>query len=112
MELLNKVKDYLTKEKRYDFSDEKWTDEMNVLLYDAVYAAEAVMSENKSSKWISVEDRLPELCEDGSWPRLLTINIKGDCGIFYFDTEYRSFTAPLYDPQITHWMPLPSPPQQ
>lgn len=63
MELLNKVRDYLKKEKRYDFADEKWTGEMLGIVYDAVYATEAVMSEPKSSQWISVEDKLPEFGE-------------------------------------------------
>ena len=47
MELLNKVKDILQKEKGYDFSSEIFDGEVLAILYDAVYAAETVLSKNK-----------------------------------------------------------------
>lgn len=122
MELLNKVKDYLTKERRYHFADEsKWTGETLGIVYDAVYATEMVISESKSSQWISVEDGLPEqgrhvlisvankegnfegvvsaAMQDGSW-----VDLWHEAPIFDLTGYESSYFA-------THWMPLPSPPQ-
>ena len=47
MELLNKVKDELEKDKGFDFSSEMWTSEMLTLLYDAVYTTEKVLKTNQ-----------------------------------------------------------------
>ena len=40
---MNKVKTFLENEKHYDFSEPKWTGKQLSLLYDVVYATEAVM---------------------------------------------------------------------
>jgi len=43
MELLNKVKTELEKEKGYDFSDSMWTGEILSILHDVVFATEKVL---------------------------------------------------------------------
>lgn len=48
MELLNKVKDKLEAESRYDFSSDFWEDNMLCILYDVVYATEAVIKAQNS----------------------------------------------------------------
>ena len=62
-------------------------------------------------EWISVEDRLPKICE---FYLCLYID-KNVCAvnpiheIFYF--EYEFFTEDTYW-RVTHWMPLPEPPKE
>ena len=117
MQLLNKVRDYLKKEKRYDFANEKWTGEMLGIVYDAVYATEAVMSEPKSSQWISVTDRLPEFGETilvycKIYGRFLaTYEYIGEVDRKKYG-NWRDFRGNSGILPPTHWMPLPSPPQQ
>lgn len=48
MKLYNKVKKDLEKNKRYNFEDERITDEMLLMLYDAVYSAKKII--NKKNK--------------------------------------------------------------
>lgn len=63
-------------------------------------------------KWISVEDRLPEKIATGclvyadGWTQVAdwTHDKYGNDWWFYVDGEY--------DPEITHWMPLPEPPKE
>ena len=68
-----------------------------------------------SSKWISVEDRLPH-AEYGESDNVLTINRVGICKVLYFDGGCWCYPTgePVYfgNPRwrITHWMPLPEPP--
>lgn len=50
MDLLNKVKDSLTKNKRYDFSSEIFDDEMLAIIYDVVYETEKVLLNQPESK--------------------------------------------------------------
>lgn len=122
MQLLNKVRDYLKKEKRYDFADEKWTGEMLGIVYDAVYATEAVMSEPKSSQWISVTDRLPDhennvlAVLDGKVCVMAYISFKDNGHTYYaWGYSYDGISGDAIrdeDYYPSHWMPLPSPPQQ
>ena len=116
MQLLNKVRDYLKKEKRYDFADEKWTGEMLGIVYDAVYATEAVMSEDKSSQWISVEDRLPEINQNvlviRTNPNVVTNGYIHERGHWIWSNLRGSTHKADGFHAITHWMPMPSPPQQ
>ena len=49
MELLNKVKTDLEKNKNYDFSSEFWTDEILCVLFDAVYSTEQTIKDKISS---------------------------------------------------------------
>jgi len=63
-------------------------------------------------EWISVKDRLPEKNKDNSWARVLTINTHGFQETLYFDSEYKRFTTQPWQPDVTHWMPLPEPPKK
>jgi hypothetical protein len=55
MDLLNKVKDSLAKNKRYDFSSEIFDDEMITIIYDVVYETEKVLL-NKADSNPNYED--------------------------------------------------------
>ena len=58
------------------------------------------------SKWVSVKDRLPE--KDGRY--LAYGSAFGRCrmGILYYSAELKHFN----DGEVTHWMPLPEPPNE
>lgn len=60
------------------------------------------------SQWISVKDRLPENCIE-------VLVYDTDCGIVigWHDKEIGDFAADFISPldAVTHWMPLPEPPQ-
>lgn len=62
------------------------------------------------SEWISVKERLPKdfdqaLVYDGDEHYPIGICHKGESGIWYSDMAYGMGT-------ITHWMPLPKPPEE
>jgi len=60
----------------------------------------------RADGWISVEDRLPEV--DGYYmtaPKLGPIHVDLYCSI-----DENFYDAFVYDYEITHWMPLPAPP--
>ena len=60
------------------------------------------MSRNKQSKWISVDERLPELLED-----VLACYSDGNVNI-----DFRLFTTGSFvRSDVTHWMPLPEAPK-
>ena len=66
--------------------------------------------EAKVPKWISVEERLPEgIC--------IAVNDMGSMIIGYIGEEKGSETGyscedeQYYMPSVTHWMPLPEPPE-
>ena len=62
------------------------------------------------NEWISVKDRLPEDNE--------VVVIVDENG--YFDVGYMAIWGGqvqwcshlLYDPKVTHWMPIPEPPKE
>lgn len=56
------------------------------------------------SEWISVEDRLPDY--DNQITNYLTIDGEGEIDVCYFDENV------WYGWQVTHWMPLPEPPEE
>lgn len=76
----------------------------------------------KQSEWISVEDRLPE-CEWGAESEaVLYITKQGfmytgyyGCGGIFHDRyfrEYKNSTEGCDISNVTHWMPLPTPPTE
>ena len=69
-------------------------------------------AEAKRPKWISVEDRLPEL-----HTKVLCCGVKGGRFIAELSTWGKE-KRPYWDrksgkgcPEVTHWMPLPEPPK-
>ena len=65
----------------------------------------------KTPRWISVEERLPEgIC--------IAVNDMGSMIIGYIGEDKRSDTGyscedeRFYMPSVTHWMPLPEPPEE
>lgn len=57
-------------------------------------------------EWISVNERLP----DGNG-RFLTVDKKGDMMVCYWEKRFGWFASVCNKNAITHWMPLPEPPQ-
>lgn len=70
---------------------------------------------NVGSKWISVEDRLPEL-EKYKLSKLVLAWIPdhGRCFALRYDNGKGEqwFSGGVEQPDITHWMPLPEPPKE
>lgn len=67
------------------------------------------------SEWISVEDRLPPnyipvLCYIPSLSSSMWQTVH-ECHIGA-DGEWHLATAPAYREEVTHWMPLPEPPEE
>ena len=68
------------------------------------------------SEWISVENELPQadfmvlVCvDDDVYTDIYREGVND--GEYYFDTEYIGIEMVII-PKITHWMPLPEPPEQ
>lgn len=71
-------------------------------------------------RWISVEERLPEKL-NGNYQLYLTkevIGFGGECihigrfKIYKFDGRRTFFDGSIFRDDITHWMPLPEPPEE
>lgn len=77
------------------------------------FSAIQEQQENPFSGWISVKDKLPEV---GDWDKnVLTINDVGQFRVAYYDGHcWRNSIGEIVDwlAPITHWMPLPCPPQE
>jgi hypothetical protein len=64
---------------------------------------------NNKQQWISVKDRLPEEHKYGISKDVLTISgckMQTKC----YDHEIKQWSGSNYI-RVTHWMPLPEPPQ-
>ena len=61
--------------------------------------------EHLGAEWISVDERLPD--ENG---RFLTVDKKGDMMVCYWEKHFGWFAMVCNKNAITHWMPLPEPP--
>lgn len=87
------------------------------------------MKDKSEQEWISVDDRLPEVGQDlGEWTNSICVLISNgeECWVGYNQTWWHSEHPPQwkikgrdsYDINeiargpITHWMPLPSPPDK
>lgn len=66
-------------------------------------------------QWISVKERLPD--ESGDY---LTFRKSGICAVLGYSAKYHAFnscdnlpkSALKYRIKVTHWMPLPQPPEE
>lgn len=74
---------------------------------------EDACSELSKHRWIPIEERLPEdgsdilvYCDDGEESRIVACNYAN--GV-WFDCVFNTVMIFKY---ITHWMPLPEPPQE
>jgi tRNA G10 N-methylase Trm11 len=64
----------------------------------------------KNSRWISVKDKLPELRSGWSVDDVICITDNYYIGRFRYGKWVDMENRPIIG--VTHWMPLPSPPQQ
>lgn len=77
---------------------------------DYSFYKDALEALENQSKWISVEERLPE--ESGSY-LVCTRRSYAFTAYFYLNTnEWKSHFAGSAGKHITHWMPLPSCPEE
>lgn len=61
----------------------------------------------KKNKWISVKDKMPKNGE-----QVIAYNGKSvEVGLYCFSESFRYFDYSKKNHNITHWMPLPSPPK-
>lgn len=74
-------------------------------------AYEDKASYRKQSGWISVDERLPE--ESGTY---ITYHDHGNCGVIYYNASIHLWNVYYHEDKqnairsVTHWMPLPEPP--
>ena len=72
---------------------------------DALKLYNAGYRKQSEAEWISVEERLPD--ENG---RFLTVDKKGDMMVCFWQKHFGWFAMVCNKNAITHWMPLPEPP--
>lgn len=89
-------------------ADDIWKEDIDALEF-AITALRS-MQETTKPGWISVKERLPKdfdqaLVYDGDKHYPIGICHKGESGIWHSDMAYGMGT-------ITHWMPLPEPPEE
>lgn len=70
----------------------------------------ASLTAEVKEKWISVDERLPEPTRNLISDMVLTARLEAGVITNYYDHEYKTWTV-AQDYIITHWMPLPTPPQ-
>ena len=66
-------------------------------------------------EWVSVEDRLPELCGFSDYDMHVVCLLDSGEKQICFMTEYdawESYEVNRSKADITHWMPLPEPPKE
>jgi hypothetical protein len=72
------------------------------------------------TEWISVKDRLPEMYEDVLWFLPGTTTFKDKIFVAHFCNIRKKDNQPTlmllkgsgFHLSVTHWMPLPKPPEQ
>lgn len=72
--------------------------------------------EAQQPKWISAEERLPEMYEDGSADIVLVtdgqfIHMAAYSNEKWYFAECGEMKEPMFY-KVTHWMPLPEPPEE
>ena len=93
---------FKAQQEKYTFLTAQYT--VEDLIDNGVTFAEDI---NVPAKWISVEDRLPEVGQE-----VLAIkNDRGYCVVMYSDTYKGFFGGQFPVNGVTHWMPLQEPPK-
>lgn len=97
-----------------EFRDEAHMNAAHILVANALANAESAQPAERAGEWVSVEERLPDEADP------VLCRVEGDLPTVGF---YRSHDKPLHWAAgwwsrnghalagVTHWMPLPPPPQ-
>lgn len=91
-------------------------------LEDAITAIETLLAEREAAGWISVEDRSPELTCNG-WASKMVIAVRenGEVSPMIYERaivrgklieRWKFYWDRIADVRVTHWMPLPTPPDR
>lgn len=91
--------------------DEDWHTHYYGYIYGFQDAMTILNSDNP--KWIDVKDRLPEKSFEFTAlsKAVLTIDTNHSIEIRYFDTKRNKWVYTEPNRFVTHWMPLPNPPE-
>jgi hypothetical protein len=68
------------------------------------------------SEWIDVNERLPEMDDDGVLTIAVLVHGPSEIHVAQYDTKTTTWyvtgdVSSCFDPIVTHWMPLPEPPK-
>lgn len=66
---------------------------------------------NPKSPWVSVDEKLPPVEEDGLSIKVLVASSKGNIHLSRYDYKMGGWISPVLDIEFTHWMFLPEPPK-
>lgn len=89
----------------YDFSCKRCREQT---MKDCAAAIETLLAEREAAGWISVDDKLPE-----PHKTVFAHRENGSIELMHL-VRYGKWSIPesKYLPRVTHWMPLPAPPDR
>lgn len=94
--IIENLRDFTAK---YEYEDQK--------LSETCFRAADAIEELQKPKWIPVTERLPK--QKGFY----LVFAHGVIGTAYYGSKWWTEDPRIYEPQITHWMPmLPEPPKE
>lgn len=93
-------------------ADDQYDDPKREAKYEALNIAMGAMGRSIPPRWISVEERLPKRYEHVLVATRFTVEGEPDFEIAYLALGgWKKEEGHLYG-RVTHWMPLPAPPEE